>query len=231
MRHFPAKVAKRASIGLVALLPCSSVLGIEPGNAGASKPTPGAEETSSFNLAKLSAEAHVVHVSSGGLRLARRMIDGNTATAFAFSSSDFHPTVIVELAQARRLHRVTALCDMEGRLDIYLLNKLGGNDADALKGKPIASIASPGGGKAAIDFDPRGARYVALRWTRKKPVTGACKVAELGAFSVGSNSVLDWVQGPSFVQSTIRMSGNGGPDFSNTLGTLAQPPIVPPVSP
>ena len=85
--------------------------------------------------------------------------------------------------------------------------------------------------KAAVDFEPRGARYVALRWTRKKPVTGGCKVAEVGAFCVGSSSVFDWLQPASFVQSTIHMTSNGGPDFSNSFGTLADPPTIAPVSP
>jgi hypothetical protein len=159
------------------------------------------------------------------------MIDGNAATAFSFSSSDFHPTVVVELAQTQRLHRVTAICDIEGRLDVYLLNQLSGDAADVSKNKPVASIAAPVSGKAAVDFEPCGARYVALRWTRKKPVTGGCKVAEVGAFSVGSSFVFDWLQPASFVQSTIRMTSNGGTDISNNLGTLASPPTIVPVSP
>jgi hypothetical protein len=225
------KAGKLVGIGLLGVLLCGPVLAAESISGGPTKPRAGSEETSSFNLAKLSAEAHVVYVSSGWLPLARQMIDGNAATAFSFSTTDFHPTVVVELAQAQRLRRVTAICDLEGRLDIYLLTKFSGDAADVLKGKPIASIASSAGDKAAVDFEPRGARYVVLRWTRKKPVTGASKVAEVGAFSVGSNSVFDLVEPPSFVHSTIHMTTNGSPDFSNTLGTLANPPTVPPVSP
>lgn len=205
------------------MLECTSLFGSEP-----NKPRAGSEETSSFNLAKLSAEARVAYVSSGSLPLAKRMIDGNTTTAFDFSNSDPHPTVIVELAQTQRLHRVTALCNVEDRLEIYLLNRLGSNPADVLKGKPVAFSASSVEGKAAVDFDPQGACYAALRWTRKKPVTGEFRVAEVGAFAVGSNSVFDLTEPPFFVQSVIQTTSNGGPDFSNTLGTLAAPPTMPP---
>jgi hypothetical protein len=231
MRDFPAKAGKLAGTGLLGVFLCGSVVAAESNNGGQTRPTAASEESSSFNVAKLSAEAHVVYVSSGSLALAKRMIDGNAATTFTFSASDFHPTLIVELAQNQRLRRVTAVCDMEGRLDVYLGNRLRSDNADILNGKPVASIVNPLGDKTAVDFEPRGARYVALRWTRKKPVTKTFKVAEVGAFSVSSTSVLDWLEPPSFVQGTIRMSGNGGPDFSNTLGTLASPPTVPPVSP
>jgi hypothetical protein len=156
------------------------------------------------------------------------MIDGNTATAFTFSSSDFHPTVIVELGQAQPVHRVTAVSDMEDRVDIYLLNKLGADGADVVKSKRVASIATPVGGKAAVDFEPRGVRYVALRLSRKKPMTGEFQVAEIGAFAVGSNSIFDLTLSPSFIQSVIQMTSNGGPDISNTLGSLAVPPAMPP---
>jgi hypothetical protein len=67
MRHFPAKAGMPAIIALLTLLLCSSIRGAEADNAAASKPKPNAEETSSFNLAKLSAEARVVYVSSGSL--------------------------------------------------------------------------------------------------------------------------------------------------------------------
>jgi hypothetical protein len=104
----------------------------------------------------------------------------------------------------------------EGRLEIYLLNKLNGSGANVVKGNPVASITTPVEGKAAVDFDPRGARYVVLCWIRKQPITRPLEVAEVGAFSVGPGSVSDLTQ-PS----------NGSTDLSNTLGTLANPPTTP----
>jgi hypothetical protein len=101
MRHSPAKTSKAASISLLALLLCSPVLASDPPKPPGDKPKSAIEERSSFNLAKLSAEARVVYVSSGSLILARRVIDGNTTTDFSFSSSDFYPTVVVELAQTQ----------------------------------------------------------------------------------------------------------------------------------
>ena len=227
MREFPAKTSKRVSLGLIGIILCGSVLGTESNNQ-ITKPTARYEEISSFNLAKLSAEARVVYVSSGSLPLGKRMIDGNLTTAFTFSPSDFHPTVIVELGQAERVHRVSALSDGGGRVDIYLLNKLGADGADVLKGKPVASIDITAGGQAAVNFEPRGVRYLALRWSRKKPLSGKFRVTEIGAFAVGSTSVFDQTEPPSFIQSVIQMTSNGGPDVSNTLGTLAVPPVMPP---
>jgi hypothetical protein len=229
MRDSSGKAGKVTATYLLAALMCSPVVATEADNREAAGRSARRDQTSSFDLAKLSAEARVVYISSGELALARRMIDGNRATTFEFSSSDLHPTVIVELAQNQRLHRVTAAYAVEdGQLDVYLLDKLSGDSADILKGKPIASIANPAGGNAAVDFEPRGAHYVALRWTRKKPVTGSFKVAEVGAFAIGSNLVLDLLEPASSVESTIHMTSNGGPDFSNSLGTLAEPPTVAP---
>jgi hypothetical protein len=231
------KIAILVSTCLAGAFMCSSGLASGGDNRMASK-SAGPWDSSSFDLAKLSADAKVVYVSSGSLSLARRIIDGSPSTSFDFSSFDLHPTVVVELAEDRRVHRVTALCKMEdGRLDVYLLDKFDDGSTDFIKAKPIASITDPNGGKAAVEFEPHGARYVALRWTRGKTTAASFKVAEVSAFA-DSNSVFDFVPPPSVAQSTIQMTSNGGPDFSNTLGTLAdppvanlQPPVVTPVSP
>jgi hypothetical protein len=61
------------------------------------------------------------------------------------------------------------------------------------------------------------------------------EVAEVGAFSIAPESVFDLVEPPSFVPSIVQMSNNSSPDFSNTLGTLANPlttlPAIAPISP
>jgi len=180
------------------------------------------EDTLNFNFANLYARAHVVQVSSGSFPLASRMIDDDVVTAFSFSPSDPNPTAIVELDESKQLHRVSAVYQMEGaRLDVYLLNDLTQDGADLRNTKPVASVVDAVGGKAAVDFEPRGARYVALRWTRQKAKNGPFEVAEVAAFSVVPLSVLDLAEVPSFVQT----------DFTNSLGTLADPPAIVPVSP
>jgi hypothetical protein len=191
------------------------------------------EDTLNFNFANLYASARVVYVSSGLLPLARRMIDDDAMTAFSFSASDARPTAIIEFAKSQRLHRVGASYQMEGgRLDVYLLNDLNGSSANLENLRPVASIVDPVGGKAAVDFDPQGARYVALRWTRNKSRGGPFEVAEIGAFSVVPLSLLDISQFPAaFADGSIHFPGEGGLDFSNGLGTLAEPPVVASVSP
>ena len=96
------------------------------------------------------------------------MIDDDNETGFRFANSDPQPTVIVELAATERLNRVSALYNMRapGRLDVFLLEDLSDAAKDLTKQKPVASVTDDQGeGKAAVDFDPHGARYVALRWT------------------------------------------------------------------
>jgi len=145
------------------------------------RPAARPKNTLYFNFANLYARARVVYVSSGLLPLARRMIDDDGVTAFSFSSTDPHPTAIIELARTQQLHRVSAVYQMEGgRLDVYLLNDLRGDGTDLLNAKPVASIVNGNGGKAAVDFEPHGARYVALRWTRQDGHNEAFEVAEVG---------------------------------------------------
>jgi hypothetical protein len=125
------------------------------------------EDMLNFNFANVYAQARIVFVSSGAEENARRMIDDNVVTAFEFAPTDPHPTMIVELSDLERIHRVSAVYKMEkGRMDVFLLRDLGTNPGDLSSATPIASTAdTDGDGKSAVDFDPHGARYVALRWT------------------------------------------------------------------
>jgi hypothetical protein len=139
-----------------------------------------------FNLANLYARARVVSVSSGKKELANRMIDDDPTTGYEFAPDDPHPTVAIELATDQRLRRVSAVYHTQsGRLDIYLLNQLPDpHSVDQLK--PIVSLADDSAsGKAAADFDPRGARYVVLKWTRSVRMQrpGTFNIAEVGVFS------------------------------------------------
>jgi hypothetical protein len=191
----------------------------------------------SYNFANLYARAHVVRVSSGAPEGASKMIDDDPITSFDFDSGDPHPTVVVELAETERLHRVSTVYDMQpGRVDVYATDNAN-VDLDHLEAlKPIASVVdSKGEGKAAVDFNPQGARYVVLRWTPSHHRTKrAFSVAEIHAFGNVPLALLDLQEAPEFVANVSSYNappGEGGADFSNTLGTIADPPTVPPVSP
>lgn len=182
------------------------------------------EDMLNFNFANLYARARVVFVSSGLEESSRRMIDDDVITAFQFAPADPHPTVIVELADLERLHRVSAVYKMEkGRLDVYLLNELGTDPGDLSGAKAIASVTdTTADGKAAVDFDPHGARYVALRWT---PADGKAaqgfEVAELYAFGEMPLSMLSTQEMPDI--------------YADNLGLMSpplviQPPVLPLVS-
>ena len=189
------------------------------------------EDKLNFNFANLYAKARVVYVSSGPMPSARRMIDDDNETGFRFSQTDKHPTVIVELAESERLNRVSALYEMaSGRMDVYLLNELGENPGDLGGAKPIASVTDRSGdGKAAVDFDPQGARYVALRWTPEGDRRGknnTFEVAEINAFGDVPLAMLQLFEAPDvFASNSTGVQGPSG-------GTpVAVPPSIPSVSP
>ena len=184
------------------------------------------EDMLNFNFANLYARARVVFVSSGMEESARRMIDDDVITAFQFAPADPHPTVIVALADHERIHRVSTVYKMEkGRLDVFLLNDLGADPGDLSGASPIASVADTSAdGKAAVDFDPHGARYIALRWT---PADGKAphgfEVAEVCAFGEMPLSMLNTQEMPDIYA-------------DNSVGLMSpplviQPPVLPPVSP
>lgn len=194
------------------------------------------EDMLNFNFANLYAKARVVFVSSGAPVAARSMIDDDTMTAFRFAPSDPHPTVIVELAGPERLHRVSALYRMQaGQLDVYLLKDLAEHPGDLTGAKYISSVTDRDAeGKAAVDFDPQGARYVALRWTPAEPDDSrGFEMAEINAFGDMPLSMLNTSEVPDVYASNstgMRFPGEGGPDSGNKLATLADPPVLPIVS-
>jgi hypothetical protein len=74
-----------------------------------------------------------------------------------------------------------------------------------------------------------------LRWTSAKPgdVHGF-EVAEINAFGDMPLAMLNTMEIPDIYASNtsaLQFPGESGPDFSNTLGTLANPPDLPIVSP
>ncbi|HYJ06154.1 MAG TPA: hypothetical protein VEX43_13535, partial [Chthoniobacterales bacterium] len=177
-------------------------------------------------FANLYAKARIVFVSSGAPEFAQRMIDDDVITSFQFAPADPHPTVIVELAELERLHRISALYKMEaGRLDVFLLQELGTNPGNLSGLTPVASVTdATGGGKAAVDFDPHGARYLALRWTpSEKGSRKSFEVAELSAFGDMPLAMLSTSELPDVYA-------------DNSMGLmnpplLIQPPVLPIVSP
>jgi hypothetical protein len=184
------------------------------------------EDMLNFNFANLYAQATIVFVSSGTRELSKRMIDDDVITAFQFAPADRHPTVIVELADHQRLHRVSAVYKMQaGRLDVFLLNELEPNPGDLGNATPVASVTdASAGGKAAVNFDPQGARYVALRWTPTELDSGqSFEVAELSAFGDMPLSMLSTTELPD-VYADNSASLKGPP-------ILTQPPLLPIVSP
>jgi hypothetical protein len=184
------------------------------------------EDMLNFNFANLYARAKIVYISSGPRELANRMIDDDVITAFEFAPGDPHPTVIVELADRERLHRVSAVYKMaKGRLDVFLLQELGTDPGELSGAKAVASVTdTDGDGKAALDFDTQGARYVALRWT-PADTSGAphsFEVAELSAFGEMPLSMLSTIETPDIYA-------------DNSIGLMSpplvlQPPVLPLVS-
>jgi hypothetical protein len=175
-----------------------------------------------FNFANLYARARVVWVSSGSKVTSDRMIDDDPTTGYDFAPNDPHPTAIIELSTDERLRRVSAIYNTErGQLDIYLLNDLSDpGQLDRLK--PAVSIPdNAGAGKAAAEFDPRGARYIALRWTPagQNSTQQNFEIAEIGAFSDAVPTILD-------VQGIPEITAN-----ASALNLPKPPPVLVPTSP
>lgn len=188
-------------------------------------------EKGDFDLAKLEALGRVVYVSSGAIALSGRTIDNDTRTVFRFSGSDLHPTLIVELAQSEPLHRVSAVFDGEGntKLDAYLLSGLPTRPGDLTHATPLACLVDRAHvpAAAAAEFAPNTARYVAFRWTREKSTRNPFVVAEVGAFCTRPSIQFLAI----FAETEVHFTGEKGPDFSNQLGTIADPPGIAVVSP
>lgn len=190
-------------------------------------PSPHFEDTVNFNFANLYARAHVVYVSSGTIFAAQRMIDDDAYTGFHFTAGDPHPTTVIELVARERLHRVSAVYQMQsGRLDIYLLDRMFTDEKDLLGLTPIASIVDSGDGKAAIDFHPRGARYVALRWTpgRETSASTGFDIAEINAFGDVPLSILNMDEAPQL------LANIKAPTSPSGLFPPLDPPIIPFIS-
>ena len=142
------------------------------------------------------------------------MIDDDLQTLFRFSESDPSPTVIVELAKSTELHRVSTVFKAEdAELGVYLRNELPKDMSDLRFAKPDASVVTlpDERGMATVNVSVSSARYVVLRWKRKKsddPFT----VAEISAIS-NARTELIWDADPHLAEN------------ANSLVTQ-QPPTV-----
>ncbi|HEV2096352.1 MAG TPA: hypothetical protein VGQ82_07610, partial [Chthoniobacterales bacterium] len=125
-------------------------------------------------------------------------------------------------AQSERLHRISAVYKAEsGRLDVYVMNELVEEGAALGGAKLIATVSdTQGHGKAAVDFDPQGARYVALRWSEAARGHEPFEIAEISAFGDVPFGLLDVLPIPNAFASNQVL-----PPLPET------PPFIPAVSP
>jgi hypothetical protein len=174
-------------------------------------------ESEDVDLAKLAAGAKVVLISSGTHGGGFRAIDDDNRTTFKFSSSDPRPTLVVKLIDSRPVHRVSVVVGSAGgkKIDVYLLNDLPRTPADLDAIESVGSIIDPGIARdASIDFSPRLAQYVALRWTLSEGSEGV-NLAEMSAFGKGD---------PTFASAELAAS-------DPPIYVVEGPPIILPVSP
>jgi hypothetical protein len=121
-------------------------------------------------------------------------------------------------------------------MDVYLLDRLSADHADLTNAQPIAATAiRDASGKAALDFDPKGARYIVLRWTPEKVGDRSLEVTEVNAFGDMPLAMLQLSEAPDLYASNagyMQGAPQSSPDISSsTVGTLAVPPLLPSVSP
>ena len=145
------------------------------------------------------------------------------------------PTAIVELAADERVHRVTAIykTKTQGRFDVYLLEDMDKSSTDLNYRKPVASATDENGdGIVEIDFDPEGARFIAVRFTPAESFAGNFEIVEINAYCDLPLAMLDALEAPDVYteMAAATFPGEGDPDISTKLGVIAIPPTLPPVS-
>jgi len=182
-------------------------------------------EVHEFDWAKSQARARIAYTSSGPRTSSERMIDNDLQTSFQFSESDQSPTVVIELVKSTELHRVGAVFKAEdAELGVYLLSELPTNLSDLRFAKPDASVVSlpDKHGMATVNVSVSSARYVVLRWKRKRS-DDAFTVAEISAFS---NAPADW-----FSAQDVHLAENTASNFNHEPSIIPTTPSVPVVSP
>lgn len=220
MRASPASLGKLLVLTAFALEASNALCAPESNEVTTTaRVTVRGSEVREFDWAKVQARARIAFVSSGPRTQSARMIDSDLQSVFRFSESDESPTVIVELARSTELHRVSTVFKAEDtELNVYLLNKLPKDPSDLRFAEPDASVVDlpDERGMATVNVSVSSARYVVLRWKRKKSQEPFA-VAEISAYS---NAPAD-----------LNFGDNVGlADNTKTFTTL-EPPLVPVVSP
>ena len=138
-----------------------------------------------IDLAKIQSGGQVVFVSSGQRAAAYHAIDDDRRTVFLFSISDPHPTLIVKLGESKPVHRVSVVVGSQAEeVKVYLLDEIPRDPSDLDKAKSVATIVDLGVAReAAVDFEAKNARYVALRWPLSRNRSHPLSIAEISAFS------------------------------------------------
>ena len=198
-------------------------------------PTRMKKNEAEWDYASLKAKGRVIYVSSGQRLITTRMIDDNEESAYSFALNDRRPTAIVELAADEHIHRVTAIyrTRTQGRFDVYLLEDISKSSTDLNFRTPVASATdTDGDGVVEVDFNPEGARYVAIRFTPAESYAGGFEIVEINAFGDMPLAMLDVLEAPGVYTeiSAATFPGEGHPDISTKLGVIAIPPIIPAVS-
>ena len=155
------------------------------------------------NIADVHAKARALYVSSGEeLSQANKMIDGQPATAYAFSADDRAPAAIIDLGRTATVNRISAIYSARtGMIDFYVLQSLPGvngnraaaprnlrfSDAAFANLRPVGSVADKGTGRVAIDFPAVAGRYIMVRWTSAVQEDAGFSIAEVAAFSDSSS--------------------------------------------
>lgn len=201
----------------------------------------GATTSLSFNYANLYAKSAVVFVSSGSRETAERMIDDNPATAFRFAAGDAHPTAVIRLGAHQQLSRLAVRSGQRAvRLDVYLTDKLGRRPDDLTGLAVAASVLDRGDGKAALNFEARGAQFVILRWTPEGESGGDerdFEVMDVSAFGNAAPAMLVQSEAPTQLDTMLALNLSVPPTFAGAaelttgLGTVAEPPVISMVSP
>jgi len=142
-----------------------------------------------IDLAKIQSGGQVFFVSSGQRAAAYHAIDDDRRTVFLFSISDPRPTLIVKLGQGKPVHRVSVVVGSQAEeVKVYLLDEIPRDPSDLDKAKSVATIVDLGVAReAAVDFEAKNARYVALRWPLSRNRSHPQSIAEISAFSYSAD--------------------------------------------
>ncbi|HEY1770988.1 MAG TPA: hypothetical protein VGG02_12115 [Chthoniobacterales bacterium] len=163
--------------------------------------------------------ARALYASSGDLKQANKMIDGQPTTAYQFAVGDNEPTAIIDLGRERNLNRISALYAAQpGIIDFYVLKNIPA-------GQPNDDSASAAAVQKVSNLELRADLPASLKLTEKdlsnlKP-TGSVASTGNGRVSVnfpatsGRYIMLKWhpatLQGEAFSVAQVAAFGTHKP--------------------